>query len=537
MLIKRFLIISLLLFCIFPFKVTASSYYISPTGGGLKNGNSSSNAFESFSSAWSSLKAGDTLFLMDGVYKGPMRPSISGTAGNPITIKAINDGMAIIDGGGTNEAIRLGTNYDTTGEYFILDGLTARNGSTYVIILEGDNNVLRRVSAYNADPDSNSTVLMVWSSNNLLEDIVAAGSGRYMLEVYTGGNGVANNNTIRRAFTYWQNWDGKHFCGVAWPNGTNIGIYNSSNTILENGISYGKVPGGIMAQANDTDASLNNVQVLGTISVLTGLDYNGSVWTFGSGQLQPTSRPGPIVNPYPDYTPCPDGITQWEWGNQRLAFQLWGQGNVNNVVFKDILAVDSAGVGFSAYDPIGSGVKSNNIIDHSTIYNSAKGIVASWEKNQDKNGNLYLSMSGVSKPTNSNILGLYSGEGARLQNMYINKTLTNNSLWPWPMEERIKKELVTYYGVQNFSVTNEVCQKYLSSSGSTSKGYSMNVNCNLGGPVPTVIYSSPTPLISPSPTKIPTPTTNPSINPIFDVNDDGIVNLKDILEILTEILR
>ena len=59
---------------------------------------------------------------------------------------------------------------------------------------------------------------IIWSDDNLVEDCVAAGTGRYMINVFT-----SQHNTLRRCFTMWQQWDGRHFCGVSWPNGNNVG--------------------------------------------------------------------------------------------------------------------------------------------------------------------------------------------------------------------------------------------------------------------------------------------------------------------------
>ncbi len=75
---------------------------------------------------------------------------------------------------------------------------------------------------------------------------MAAGTGRYMINVFT-----SQNNTLRRCFTQWQQWDGREFCGVTWPNGDSVGVYNSSNTTVENVIAYGRALTGIFIQAND----------------------------------------------------------------------------------------------------------------------------------------------------------------------------------------------------------------------------------------------------------------------------------------------
>jgi hypothetical protein len=44
--------------------------------------------------------------------------------------------------------------------------------------------------------------------------------------------------------------------------------------------------------------------------------------------------------------------------------------------------------------------------------------------------------------TNSYIEGTsHNGAGARLTNRYVDGVLTNEPLWPWPMEDRIQAEL------------------------------------------------------------------------------------------------
>ncbi len=78
----------------------AATYYASPAGGG--NGSSSSSPFR-INQFWPVASPGDTLLLLDGVYKGSnsmIDPPdyLSGSAGNPITVKALNDGEVEIDG-------------------------------------------------------------------------------------------------------------------------------------------------------------------------------------------------------------------------------------------------------------------------------------------------------------------------------------------------------------------------------------------------------------------------------------------------------
>jgi hypothetical protein len=283
---------------------------------------------------------------------------------------------------------------------------------------------VRRVSFYNADTDVNSTVVFVNGDNNLLEDVVAAGTGRWGVEIYEG-----NRNTLRRVFVKWESWDGRNFCGVSFPNGFAAGVYNGSNNIVENVIAYGRAVTGIMVQANHDVAVADNNSVLGSMALLMGRDYNGSVWTYGTGQAQPTSRPGP--------TDCPSNITQWDWGGQRVGFLLFGQGALRNNVFRDVLAFNSMGIGFSAMQPYSVGAKSGNVIDRSTLVGNGAG-AAGWESVQG--GNIYVGLPGVTV-TNSYIPGRQNGEGARFQYRYVNGALTQIPLWPWPMQDRAMAEL------------------------------------------------------------------------------------------------
>jgi hypothetical protein len=185
-----------------------------------------------------------------------------------------------------------------------------------------------------------------------------------------------------------------------------------------------------MVQANSDNAVANNNAILGSMALLQGRDYDGSVWTYGTGQAQPASRPGP--------TDCPD-VTEWSDGGDRYGFGLWGQGRLDGNVFRDVLAADNMGVGLTIRKPYGVGA-SNTTIDHATFYNNGAEL-PSWEAEQG--GNIYIGSNGAENVTNSKILGspFPPGEGARLHYRYVNRQLTNQPLLPWPMESRAVSEL------------------------------------------------------------------------------------------------
>jgi hypothetical protein len=350
--------------------------------------------------------------------------------------------------------------------------------------------VLRRVSAYNADTNDNSSIIFIWGDGNLLEDVAAAGTGRYAIEVYQG-----NNNTLRRVFAKWEGWDWRGFCGVAWPNGYNIGVYNASNTTVENAIAYGRAPSaGIMVQANADNAVADNNQVLGSMSLLAGRDYNGSVWTYGTGQEQPTSRPATTTNP-----PCNTNITQWSWGGQRVGFLLYGQGALRNNVFRDVLATGSMGIGFESGKPYGVG-DSNTTLDHATFYNNGAGAVG-WDTAQG--GNIMLGTSGVQNVTNSRIdnSSIPVGEGVRFGNRYVNRTLTGEPLLPWPMEARIQSEA----GLSINALVTSVVQQGGGSITPVPTATPGAPTATPGAPTATPVAPSPTPVASATPVATATP--------------------------------
>ncbi len=98
----------------------AATYYISPNGSDGNNGTSTGSAWKTFEQAWDVLQPGDTLLLLDGTYTesttGLVQPNIrNGEPGKPITIKALNDGKAVIDGEGEYIPVRLGENWGPHG--------------------------------------------------------------------------------------------------------------------------------------------------------------------------------------------------------------------------------------------------------------------------------------------------------------------------------------------------------------------------------------------------------------------------------------
>ena len=84
-------------------------YYVSPSGNDANSGLSPAAPWATFDRAWQALYPGDTLILMDGIYRQKLQPNRrNGQPGNPITIRAQHDGRAVIDGEFVRPPIKLG---------------------------------------------------------------------------------------------------------------------------------------------------------------------------------------------------------------------------------------------------------------------------------------------------------------------------------------------------------------------------------------------------------------------------------------------
>ena len=82
------------------------------------------------------------LILRDGIYRSSLSVSVSGTAAQPITIRAERDGAAVVDGQMARTPLHV------SGRYITIEGIRFQNGSGSTVIVNGRNVTLRRVSAY-----------------------------------------------------------------------------------------------------------------------------------------------------------------------------------------------------------------------------------------------------------------------------------------------------------------------------------------------------------------------------------------------------
>ncbi len=547
------LVFSLIISCFilsYNFKAYAATWYISPTGDDTKTGAGTSinTPFKKFSTAWDNIKRGDTLILMDGTYtpsnSGVMNVTLPPDNGQRIYIKAQNIGKAVIDAQFLVKSpvdiskFRGGANLE-------IDGIVAKNGSSdanltsavFYFEVTNANILLKNVSGFNADKDSNSSVFSFYQSSGVtIEDCIAGGSGRKMIMLYR-----SSNNTIRRCVARWLQFDGAKFCGsLSWPAGSGIEVYFGDNNILENNIGFGNVAYYHFALKGykEVDGNqANNNKFLGNMSLFAGKYADGTKVNYGTK---------------PANTMCSDSDMNKQ--DMVTAYQTvaesWTVSYMANNLFQDNLAYKSGGLALTSSGNWYGAGWSNNSINRATFVGNNSFRTNAFDMDSTDSSKYSITNSTMKL---SNGTSLNSGK-AQLQNRYINGTLTSQPLWPWPMEDQVREQFKTHLSptwggtnpdLYNFSVTQRVCVNVLKGDSSVA-AVSSNFDCWAGGASPTPIASPSvtpsatpraTPTTLPSPTKTPTPQVTPTVNLTFDVNSDGKVNLLDVIAILNEIFK
>lgn len=114
-----------------------SNFFVRPTIAGSGDGSSWSNACTTTTIPWSSVAAGDTIWLGGGTHAGQLKPGKSGSDGNPIVIKraTVNDPVAVASSGwlpsfdsqvviapASSSPISWGGNSLGQGSYVTIDG-------------------------------------------------------------------------------------------------------------------------------------------------------------------------------------------------------------------------------------------------------------------------------------------------------------------------------------------------------------------------------------------------------------------------------
>jgi hypothetical protein len=440
-----------------PQGATAETYHVAPNGSDSKSG-SIDAPWATFGHAMTNLQPGDTLVIKEGTYHQSLNVKVSGTPDKPITIKAEHDGKVIVDGEGKLQPFFIDGRHD-----MVVEGIVFKNSNKSVVQLnDTDRIIMRRISAYDANPDGNYALFQpIEVTDSLFEDIAVAGHARSSITLYK-----CNNVIMRRGYSRISKKNDH-------PGRMGIQTYGTSNSIVENFVGT-KEPGlnivalaglNIWANVNQT-ASHNTI----TGSIIYDLDNpNGNIESYcfkmASKHRQQTGNR--FINNV--------GI------NNRIGVQWCGD---DGVKFDRMTLVDISdtvffyGEGESAGNPKDPGYISRADIRNSIFVSSKKGfdntgwrvtdgsyfgglthefnvlfqvdtpyikatkgtgeISIAPQFNTAKYGKgAYLIAPKVLSDKGENGTQM----GAQILYRCVNGKLTNEPLWPWPMEGRIKNEL------------------------------------------------------------------------------------------------
>lgn len=233
----------------------AATRYLSPTGANGNSGTSTGSPWQTFNYAIPRLSPGDTLFLLDGTYTTAnsglpyidcTSNAANGTASAPITIKALNERQAHLQGSGNNvfQIWRCA--------YWTVEGIYASNIDVAVSGYEGtpfvfelsDHLIIRRNLSYGANAWFNSHGMALYNTNNsLVEENEVYYVSRHGIVQGWDQNGVnPTGNVIRRNYVNGRGHDsmpGGFTCTGSCENQTGdegISCYPCMNALFENNI-------------------------------------------------------------------------------------------------------------------------------------------------------------------------------------------------------------------------------------------------------------------------------------------------------------
>jgi hypothetical protein len=457
--ILKFLGVLIFLFATFASQAFATTYYIAATEGSNTNsGLSPSAAWATFAHAQTKVGPGDTLIVMDGTYTEAVKWTRSGTATNPITIKAQNDGQAVIDGEKQRQPWKMARADEGQIIGVTIEGMVFKNSPSDVFTCKVCDRVnLKRVSAYNAGDGNYNMIGYGSSTNSLIEDIVASGGGRIAISAFE-----SNFMTLRRVFVYGTSAGQSE--GGGNPNF--LKLYKTNDSIVENlvgtQVSGLRIPGAVQDYCKMASADRNKFyasvvyDLFDATSAFKRTTDNNTPQSCKDGQYHHLVSIGNVwgfeveagINSMIRNMTVIGKNTSTDIYGINLSPEALGGGlevDIRNSIFA------TGNVGFRVrQDPLVLSFTHsyNNVFNFNQDYeNTTKGtgevdMNPTWDTAKYGKG-AYLIQPAALKGKGEG----GSNMGAEVLYQYVNGVKTATPLWPWPMEDRICKELgisVTY---------------------------------------------------------------------------------------------
>jgi hypothetical protein len=266
--------------------VAATSYYISPKGKDSNSGISTSSPWLTFTKALATMRCGDTLNLMDGMYGDgtstgkPYVRNMTCTSGAVLTVRSLNQRKAWIKDAGRGRSLMVYSSAYVTVDGIVMSsrdsnydsGAYEQNGMP-LYVYASHHIVIKNVVLSNPNRYGNLPLLQLTS----VSDILIEDSELYNFHRHAINTSPGTRVTIRRV--YCNPRIGGLAGGYPNANGTNggdacIALYPCQNCIVENVIADGYPKSLHLIELNaNGQAPLAGNRILGSIGYKTG--HNG----------------------------------------------------------------------------------------------------------------------------------------------------------------------------------------------------------------------------------------------------------------------
>lgn len=415
---------------------TANVYYVATTGSDNAGNGSAANPWGTIGYGIGRLAGGDTLIVKQGTYTGTanfIRGMPSGAPGRYTTIMAEAPMEVRVKSTGSlgfyENQLNIGGNYIKV-DGFIFD-LSNSASPDHVGNVDGAyNKITRSIFKRSGSTSQWGGLLYIGGNNNLVEDVAGVGSCRYCFE--QGGPGASTQRNI------WRRLVGRFdYASSPLPKATFATYGNNDNTSVRDHLYQN-----IIAIDGHNTGSLGGEQKYGAFYFPKNASYiriQGSI----------------VLN---------EGV-----GHSGMFVREWGVGNVASHTVVWDLNGSSGGV---------SGIRANSA-DHLTIGGNISGSgydldsapTASLIKSGTP-GNLLNNTPGATVMKRYGVSGTLWGETGYDQ-------LTNEDLWPWPYEDKIKAV---------FAEANNPPGGNSPSTNPVKRGFTADGNGLYGGPITLTSY-------------------------------------------------
>lgn len=439
-----------------------TTYYLSPTGSDTaNNGRSLSSPWKSFAQAFGSMAAGDELILLDGTYSsaagtgyinyqgtGSAQPPSGTSLSNVTYVHALNPGNVTVQGG-------LFIGRSTRKDSFIkIQGITFEGGgdlynTSYVTIKDCGFHGSFGIGTNDHDNGNDY---------DLIEDVWVWASGERIIAI----NYRSHHNVWRRVVVRGDGCGTPACSGSGNPN-VGITVYNSMDVSVQNVIVVDRIlavtdePYGDFAVAQHAPGpDFGRAEWLGTIS-LKAPDTGYYMEPDLGGTVDQTIKISNAVA----WDAEGEGFNIARAGTNNLLENLTAYGRTGDSfriapeltsgILRNAISANSGRYGInSEYVPIYVDVYNAR----SSPYNQTTCVLGCYTSNpmadgatpslkyltRIESGSLLKGKGLGGADIGANVLKRYGNDDTRYGETGYN-TLTSTSLWPWPNEDRIKREM------------------------------------------------------------------------------------------------